>query len=387
MSANSRVQTQKSRTVDRDNTGNRNRKRISDQFSKNPNERGTHQTYPKTPPGPQRDHGNTLGGSPRITSLEAAEERKIINLLLREQKLEKIEREKRQKEIELQRQKEELLAKRARDVEFNKQKEQEQILDAQMETRMYWNSKFDEENEENDLAIAIQLSLDSKFTEESKEYYQEQPKVPSEPEIFELPHMRQTKVPSFRIPDEENYEQQRKRIEIQREKEILKKKLEELEKEEHKLSMTNLERERQLKLEQDLAFDEALCNDMWKEEMKLFKEQTEMDAQQHQNLLQRSRMEMKDNLSPEPDSSSNILKLKFRMPNGKIFSRSFLVDTQLGEVLDFIEALGSDPATNLAEEYNVYADYPPRTFHDLDPQLSLTEANIMPNEVLSVINS
>ncbi|XP_013397035.1 FAS-associated factor 1 [Lingula anatina] len=149
-----------------------------------------------------------------------------------------------------------------------------------------------------------------------------------------------------------------------------------------------------VKFEQDKAYEESLAADRAKEESKRleqekrFQEETEKEKKKLEERLQREQEEaekeaiqqsLADQLPDEPpaDSKEPISILRIRIPGGEFITRRFLAKHPLQILLNFITSKGYH-----MEEYKVLTTYPRRDISTQDPEKSLEELKLFPQETL-----
>lgn len=143
----------------------------------------------------------------------------------------------------------------------------------------------------------------------------------------------------------------------------------------------------QVKLEQDAAYQESLEADRAKQEAKRQKElmmQTERrrleseraDAEAKREQI---RAEARSTVPPEPEQTvgENITKIRMRPPSGTLIERRFYTDTPLRILLNFITGEGF-----LIDEYKVIQSWPRRDLTALNPDETLKNLKLYPQETL-----
>lgn len=120
----------------------------------------------------------------------------------------------------------------------------------------------------------------------------------------------------------------------------------------------------QVKLEQDVAYNESLEADRRKEEAKLQKERAlanerqrlESERQEIEAAREAYRLEAERCVPPEPPADAKgITKIRVRKPTGEFILRRFTIDTKLSILFKFIESQGFP-----MDEYKVISSFPRR---------------------------
>lgn len=147
--------------------------------------------------------------------------------------------------------------------------------------------------------------------------------------------------------------------------------------------------ERELvKWEQDQAYRESLEADRAKEEAKRNKEQAEIEARvrresEHAEELRKKeehRSQVEKELPPEPpldQGDKDIIKIRFRLPQGKSMERRFHINSPVKILLDFLIVKGYP-----TDEYKVIYHWPRRDMTTLDQQKTLKELDLCPQETV-----
>ncbi|XP_068809199.1 FAS-associated factor 1 isoform X1 [Struthio camelus] len=91
------------------------------------------------------------------------------------------------------------------------------------------------------------------------------------------------------------------------------------------------------------------------------------------------RLSLEQSLPPEPkeESTESVSKLRIRTPSGEFFERRFLASSKLQVVFDFVASKGYP-----WEEYKLLGTFPRRDVTQLDPNKSLLEVKLYPQETL-----
>ncbi|XP_062995133.1 FAS-associated factor 1 [Elgaria multicarinata webbii] len=91
------------------------------------------------------------------------------------------------------------------------------------------------------------------------------------------------------------------------------------------------------------------------------------------------RLSLEQALPPEPkeESTESLSKLRIRTPSGEFFERRFLANSKLQVVFDFVASKGYP-----WEEFKLLGTFPRRDVSQLDPNKSLLELKLYPQETL-----
>lgn len=158
-------------------------------------------------------------------------------------------------------------------------------------------------------------------------------------------------------------------------------------------------RERQaresVKLEQDLAYQASLLADRAKEEMKQAeleeqkkqeeeelreKRRQENEKQQEEAVREAVRKSLECQIPAEPvDGSPSITTIRFRSPDGSMFSRRFLISEPLQTVLNYVTVRGFP-----TDQFKVISSWPRRDLTTSDVTSCLEELKLFPQETLMI---
>lgn len=120
----------------------------------------------------------------------------------------------------------------------------------------------------------------------------------------------------------------------------------------------------QVKMEQDVAYNESLEADRRKEEAKRQKEHAilserrrlESERQETEAIREANRLDAEQCVPPEPImGAAGVTKIRVRIPTGEFFERRFLIEHTLLHLLKFIASKGFP-----IDEYKVISSYPRR---------------------------
>ncbi|XP_028668293.1 FAS-associated factor 1 [Erpetoichthys calabaricus] len=138
-----------------------------------------------------------------------------------------------------------------------------------------------------------------------------------------------------------------------------------------------------VKREQDEAYRLSLEADRAKREA----QEREMAEQVRQEQIRKEqeeereaiRLSLEQTLPPEPEeeSAEPISKLRIRTPSGEFLERRFLGSCKLQVLFDFVASKGYP-----REEFKLLTTFPRRNVTQLDPNRSLKEAKLFPQETL-----
>ncbi|XP_064415862.1 FAS-associated factor 1 [Latimeria chalumnae] len=138
-----------------------------------------------------------------------------------------------------------------------------------------------------------------------------------------------------------------------------------------------------VKREQDEAYRISLEADRAKREAqeRELAEQVRLEQIRKEQEEEREaiRLSLEQSLPPEPneESSEQVSKLRFRTPSGEFFERRFLARTKLQVVFDFVASKGFP-----WEEYKLLSTFPKRDVTQLNPNKTLLEVKLYPQETL-----
>ncbi|XP_017775062.1 PREDICTED: FAS-associated factor 1 isoform X2 [Nicrophorus vespilloides] len=145
--------------------------------------------------------------------------------------------------------------------------------------------------------------------------------------------------------------------------------------------------ERELvKWEQDMAYNESLEADRAKEEAKRAQaeaENRERERVENEIAVETARREdhrlkVEQSLPEEPaPGTSNITKIRFRLPTGDNLERRFYINTPLKVLMDYCVVKGYP-----TEEYKVISSWPRRDLTLMDASKTLMELNLCPQETV-----
>ncbi|XP_029157021.1 FAS-associated factor 1 isoform X1 [Nylanderia fulva] len=152
-----------------------------------------------------------------------------------------------------------------------------------------------------------------------------------------------------------------------------------------------VEEERQarerVKQEQDRAYQESLAVDRAKEEAKQMQEELEKkkkEQAENERLAEEARKEahrqaVESSLPPEPQQGAGdgVMKVRVRLPAGKILERKFQSDTPLQTLFNFLIVEGYP-----IEEYKLLSSWPRRDLTSMDSKLTLMELKFCPQETV-----
>ncbi|XP_052859852.1 centromere-associated protein E-like [Anopheles cruzii] len=143
----------------------------------------------------------------------------------------------------------------------------------------------------------------------------------------------------------------------------------------------------QVKLEQDAAYRESLEADRAKQEAK---RQKEMMVQSERRRLESERAETEAKREairelarqtvpdePQQNGGDSITKIRVRTPSGEMLERKFMVETRLELLLNYITAEGY-----LIDEFKVISSWPRRDLTTVNPDSTLKELKLYPQETL-----
>ncbi|KAK3927093.1 FAS-associated factor 1 [Frankliniella fusca] len=142
-----------------------------------------------------------------------------------------------------------------------------------------------------------------------------------------------------------------------------------------------------IKVEQDRAYQASLAVDRAKEESKKQqemleeqeRERSQREKEEMENLREAQRQQLESQLPPEPqEGAKDIIKIRYKLPDGGLIERRFLSKEKLKYLLDFLTVKGYP-----IENYKVIT-YPRRDVTSLDQQLSLAELKLCPQETMMV---
>uniref|UniRef100_A0A8C0UTZ6 Fas associated factor 1 n=1 Tax=Cyanistes caeruleus TaxID=156563 RepID=A0A8C0UTZ6_CYACU len=152
---------------------------------------------------------------------------------------------------------------------------------------------------------------------------------------------------------------------------------EDIKDEDEREARENVKREQdeayRISLEADRAKREAQEREM-AEQFRL--EQIRKEQEEEREAI---RLSLEQSLPPEPkeESTESVSKLRIRMPSGEFFERRFLASSKLQVVFDFVASKGYP-----WEEYKLLGTFPRRDVTQLDPNKSLLEVKLYPQETL-----
>ncbi|KAJ6642480.1 FAS-associated factor 1 [Pseudolycoriella hygida] len=142
----------------------------------------------------------------------------------------------------------------------------------------------------------------------------------------------------------------------------------------------------QVKLEQDVAYNESLEADRRKEEVKLQKERAlanekkrlESERQEIEAVREANRLEAERCVPVEPAADGKgITKIRVRKPTGEFILRRFTVDTKLSILFKFIESQGFP-----MNEYKVISSFPRRDLTTVNAAETLEHYKLCPQETV-----
>ncbi|XP_036610832.1 FAS-associated factor 1 isoform X1 [Trichosurus vulpecula] len=138
-----------------------------------------------------------------------------------------------------------------------------------------------------------------------------------------------------------------------------------------------------MKREQDEAYRLSLEADRAKREAheREVAEQSRLEQMRKEQEEEREaiRLSLEQSLPPEPkeESSEPVSKLRIRTPSGEFLERRFLASSQLRVVFDFVASKGFP-----WDEFKLLSTFPRRDVTQLDPNKSLLEVKLFPQETL-----
>ncbi|XP_043857525.1 FAS-associated factor 1 isoform X1 [Dromiciops gliroides] len=138
-----------------------------------------------------------------------------------------------------------------------------------------------------------------------------------------------------------------------------------------------------MKREQDEAYRLSLEADRAKREAheREVAEQSRLEQMRKEQEEEREaiRLSLEQSLPPEPkeESTEPVSKLRIRTPSGEFLERRFLASSQLRVVFDFVASKGFP-----WDEFKLLSTFPRRDVTQLDPNKSLLEVKLFPQETL-----
>ncbi|XP_068949134.1 FAS-associated factor 1 isoform X1 [Petaurus breviceps papuanus] len=138
-----------------------------------------------------------------------------------------------------------------------------------------------------------------------------------------------------------------------------------------------------MKREQDEAYRLSLEADRAKREAheREVAEQSRLEQMRKEQEEEREaiRLSLEQSLPPEPkeESAEPVSKLRIRTPSGEFLERRFLASSQLRVVFDFVASKGFP-----WDEFKLLSTFPRRDVTQLDPNKSLLEVKLFPQETL-----
>ncbi|XP_056671147.1 FAS-associated factor 1 isoform X3 [Monodelphis domestica] len=138
-----------------------------------------------------------------------------------------------------------------------------------------------------------------------------------------------------------------------------------------------------MKREQDEAYRLSLEADRAKREAheREVAEQSRLEQMRKEQEEEREaiRLSLEQSLPPEPkeENTEPVSKLRIRTPSGEFLERRFLASSQLRVVFDFVASKGFP-----WDEFKLLSTFPRRDVTQLDPNKSLLEVNLFPQETL-----
>lgn len=138
-----------------------------------------------------------------------------------------------------------------------------------------------------------------------------------------------------------------------------------------------------VKREQDEAYRLSLEADRKKREAQEREEAEQVRLEQMRKEQEEEkeaiRLSLEQALPPEPDEESGeqISKLRIRTPSGEFLERRFLGSCRLQVLFDFVASKGFP-----FEEFKILTTFPRRNITQLDPDSTLLEAKLFPQETL-----
>ncbi|XP_044530628.1 FAS-associated factor 1 [Gracilinanus agilis] len=138
-----------------------------------------------------------------------------------------------------------------------------------------------------------------------------------------------------------------------------------------------------MKREQDEAYRLSLEADRAKREAheREVAEQSRLEQMRKEQEEEREaiRLSLEQSLPPEPkeENTEPVSKLRIRTPSGEFLERRFLASSRLRVVFDFVASKGFP-----WDEFKLLSTFPRRDVTQLDPNKSLLEVNLFPQETL-----
>ncbi|XP_069498321.1 FAS-associated factor 1 [Ambystoma mexicanum] len=138
-----------------------------------------------------------------------------------------------------------------------------------------------------------------------------------------------------------------------------------------------------VKREQDEAYQVSLEADRAKREAqeREMAEQCRLEQMRKEQEEEREaiRLSLEQALPPEPkeESCKPVSKLRIRTPSGEYFERRFLGSSKLQVVFDFVASKGYP-----SDEFKLLSTFPRRDVSQFDPNKSLMDLNLYPQETL-----
>ena len=152
----------------------------------------------------------------------------------------------------------------------------------------------------------------------------------------------------------------------------------------------------QIKQEQDAAYQESLAADRAKAEVQKAEEkrqqaamEKEMERQWEEQRKKQEEQAVKEAImaslarilpdEPPEGCTKPVTKLRIRTPSGEVLTRKFLASETVGTLMDYLTTKGF-----ITAEYKVLSTFPRRDITQLDPSQSLKDANLYPQETLTL---
>uniref|UniRef100_A0A8C0GJ81 Fas associated factor 1 n=1 Tax=Chelonoidis abingdonii TaxID=106734 RepID=A0A8C0GJ81_CHEAB len=152
---------------------------------------------------------------------------------------------------------------------------------------------------------------------------------------------------------------------------------EDIKDEDEREARENVKREQDEAYRISLEADRAKREAQEREQAEQFRlEQIRKEQEEEREAI---RLSLEQSLPPEPkkESTESVSKLRIRTPSGEFFERRFLASSKLQVVFDFVASKGYP-----WEEFKLLGTFPRRDVTQLDPDKSLLEVKLYPQETL-----
>ncbi|XP_039340085.1 FAS-associated factor 1 isoform X2 [Mauremys reevesii] len=152
---------------------------------------------------------------------------------------------------------------------------------------------------------------------------------------------------------------------------------EDIKDEDEREARENVKREQDEAYRISLEADRAKREAQEREQAEQFRlEQIRKEQEEEREAI---RLSLEQSLPPEPkkESTESVSKLRIRTPSGEFFERRFLASSKLQVVFDFVASKGYP-----WEEFKLLGTFPRRDVTQLDPNKSLLEVKLYPQETL-----